>query len=101
MCSFFDLGCLLSCFRGFEQNGVDGNDGIPIVLITTPDDEDNDSSDEWLEILPLPASRYRYTKWYEIGDVDVTSSSLRSPRVRKGKSAQQIIFEFIFLKLID
>lgn len=71
--------------RGFDTNG--SNEGIPVVLITKQEDlEEDDSNDEWLDILPLPASKYRYTKWHEIEEVIVPSSSLRAPRVRKGKN---------------
>eukprot|EP00112_Aurelia_sp_Birch-Aquarium-sp1_P026673 Seg962.1 transcript_id=Seg962.1/GoldUCD/mRNA.D3Y31 product="Acidic leucine-rich nuclear phosphoprotein 32-related protein" protein_id=Seg962.1/GoldUCD/D3Y31 len=74
--------------RGFGSNAVNNadyaNEGIPVVLITTIEDGDDDGNDdEWSEILPLPASRYRYTKWHEIENVTVASSMLRAPRVRQ------------------
>lgn len=77
--------------RGFGSNAVNNadyaNEGIPVVLITTIEDGDDDGNDdEWSEILPLPASRYRYTKWHEIENVTVASSMLRAPRVRQGKN---------------
>lgn len=59
-------------------------DCVPIVLITTQEDGDEDESqDEWSEILPLPASKYRYTKWHEIENITVGSTMLRAPRIRK------------------
>eukprot|EP00794_Sanderia_malayensis_P015448 gene15448-17030_t len=60
------------------------SDGIPIVLITTQEDsDDDDSEDEWLDCLPLPSSKYRYTKWYEIENIPISSSMLKAPRVRR------------------
>lgn len=33
----------------------------------------------------LPASKYRYSKWHELEDMDVKGNMLRSPRVRRSK----------------
>eukprot|EP00795_Rhopilema_esculentum_P007256 gene7256-12941_t len=71
--------------RGYDSNTVAvRNEGIPIVLITTQEESDDDEYNvELSEVLPLPASKYRYTKWHEIEDVNVSSSALKTPRVRR------------------
>lgn len=33
----------------------------------------------------LPASKYRYSKWHELEDMDIKGNMLRSPRVRRSR----------------
>lgn len=34
--------------------------------------------------LQLPSSKYRYSKWSELDDTEITANMLRCPRIRKG-----------------
>ncbi|XP_065655008.1 uncharacterized protein LOC100213971 [Hydra vulgaris] len=54
--------------------------GVPIVFVTKQDFSEND---EFQNIFPLPASKYRYSKWFELADCNVTSNMLKNPRIRK------------------
>lgn len=60
--------------------------GVPVVCVTTHDssyhhEEESDGEDD--SILPLPASKYRYSKWHQLEDSEIASNMLRCPRVRK------------------
>jgi len=66
--------------------------GVPVVFVTSKEAYHEESSDdeEYYDIFPLPASRYRYSKWHELDDMEVTSDMLQCPRVRKGPKGFKI-----------
>lgn len=70
----------------FLTNGDFATSGVPIVCVTAQEYYDDESDDELLNILPLPASKYRYSKWSELEDTEITSNMLRTPRIRKPPS---------------
>lgn len=62
---------------------------VPIVVLTVhraqeeSQEQRSHFSYEAEDALPLPASKYRYSKWHELEDMDVKGNMLRSPRVRR------------------
>lgn len=67
----------------------DAYTSVPIVVLTVhraqaeAKEQNAHGSLEAEDVLPLPASKYRYSKWHELEDMDVKGNMLRSPRVRK------------------
>lgn len=67
----------------------DNYTSVPIVLLTVhraqeeAREENAHGSLEAEDVLPLPASKYRYSKWHELEDMDIKGNMLRSPRVRR------------------
>eukprot|EP00111_Clytia_hemisphaerica_P011643 TCONS_00034214-protein len=68
--------------------------GVPVVCVTTHESvyhhHNDDSDGEDQNILPLPASKYRYSKWHQLEDADVTSDMLRCPRIRKAPTGFKV-----------
>jgi len=68
--------------------------GVPIVCVTAHESSyyhgDDDSDGEDQHILPLPASKYRYSKWHQLEDADVTSDMLKCPRIRKAPNGFKV-----------
>lgn len=62
---------------------------VPVVVLTAHEaheethEQRSHFSYEAEDALPLPSSKYRYSKWHELEDMDVTGNKLRSPRVRR------------------
>lgn len=62
---------------------------VPIVVLTVhraqeeAKEQRSQASYEAEDVLPLPASKYRYSKWHELEDMDIKGNMLRSPRVRR------------------
>jgi len=71
---------------------------VPVNFVTAKDnyyygDDDggyNDDDDKLHQILPLPASKYRYSKWSELDENDITSDMLKSPRIRKAPTGFKV-----------
>lgn len=67
----------------------DAYTSVPIVVLTAhraleeAKELNAHKSLEAEDVLPLPASKYRYSKWHELEDMDVKGNMLRSPRVRR------------------
>lgn len=67
--------------------------GVPVVCVTTHESSyyhGDDSDEEDQHILPLPASKYRYSKWHQLEDADVTSDMLKCPRIRKAPAGFKV-----------
>jgi len=64
--------------------------GVPIICVTSQDAYEEESDEEFDNILPLPASKYRYSKWSELNETDITSDMLRCPRIRKAPSGFKV-----------
>lgn len=62
---------------------------VPVVVLTVHEaheethEQRSHFSYEAEDALPLPSSKYRYSKWHELEDMDVKGDMLRSPRVRR------------------
>ncbi|KAK2556543.1 hypothetical protein P5673_021452 [Acropora cervicornis] len=67
----------------------DAYTSVPIVVLTVhraqeeAKEQNAHGNLEAEDVLPLPASKYRYSKWHELEDMDVKGNMLRSPRVRR------------------
>lgn len=55
---------------------------VPLVTVTK-DHEDEIEEEEFDDVLPLPASKYRYSKWSQMEETEITANMLKTPRVRK------------------
>jgi len=73
-----------------ENGAVQAN--VPVVVLTVHDRFQEESlknqSKQGIQIeeddfLPLPASKFRYSRWHELDEMDIKGNMLRSPRVRR------------------
>jgi len=61
---------------------------VPMVTVSEHHDH-YDSEDEQLDnnnnnsVLPLPSSKYRYSKWSQMEETEITADMLKVPRVRR------------------
>lgn len=56
---------------------------VPLIKTREVHDEEEGSGDDD-DVFPLPASRYRYSKWHELNEMEVRSDMLHAPRIRRG-----------------
>jgi len=64
--------------------------GVPVVTVTQ-DYYDNESDEEEIDdVLPLPASKFRYSKWSQMDETEITANMLKTPRVRKAPRGFQV-----------
>ncbi|XP_028394095.1 uncharacterized protein LOC114518319 [Dendronephthya gigantea] len=71
-----------------RQTVGDNRDGreVPSLVLTVPNDASSKSrfpTKDGKQFLPLPSSKYRYTKWHDITLMEVKGNMLRSPRIRR------------------
>lgn len=83
-----------------QQDSGDKQDSssrdVPRFVLTIPNERLNETkprnstSQGGSGILPLPASRYRYTKWHDIQNMEVKGNMLRSPRIRRAPKGYNV-----------
>ncbi|XP_046850167.1 leucine-rich repeat-containing protein 49-like [Xenia sp. Carnegie-2017] len=64
---------------------------IPTLFLSQPNNKDQrsfssnskHSHDYGQQFLPLPSSKYRYTKWYDVDSMEIKGNMLKSPRIRR------------------
>jgi len=77
-----DLGGVRVPVLVLSVHGEGATDGVRLGPTTRKQKDDSDG------VLPLPASKFRYSRWHEVNtDVETRGDMLRSPRVRKGPRA--------------
>lgn len=73
----------------FESLHIQPN--VPVVTVTQDYyDNESDEDDEYDDILPLPASKFRYSKWSQMEETEITANMLKTPRVRKAPRGFQV-----------
>lgn len=86
-------------FESVNNNNKNNNNvasDVPIVTVSHNDDlyyNNNYGSEEEADaddVLPLPASKYRYSKWSQMEETEITASMLKTPRVRKAPRGFQV-----------
>lgn len=83
-------------FNGRESPAPSENgavqSSVPVVVLTVHDRLQEESLKHQSQLgthydeddfLPLPASKFRYSKWHELDEMDIKGNMLRSPRVRR------------------
>lgn len=81
-------------FSGRESPSPAENGAVPVVVLTVHDRHQEESLKQSHkshssthydkeDLLPLPASKFRYSKWHELDEMDIKGNMLRSPRVRR------------------
>lgn len=64
---------------------------VPVVTVSQDyDDRYESGDDEEDDVLPLPASKYRYSKWSQMEETEITANMLKTPRVRKAPRGFQV-----------
>ncbi|CAB3979275.1 leucine-rich repeat-containing 46-like isoform X1 [Paramuricea clavata] len=68
---------------------------VPTLVLTVPNDKDSSSNSKFpakdgKQFLPLPSSKYRYTKWHDIDHMEVKGNMLRSPRIRRAPNGYNV-----------
>lgn len=64
--------------------------GAPAVTVTQNYYDDESDEEDLDEVLPLPASKYRYSKWSQMEETEITANMLKTPRVRKPPRGFQV-----------
>jgi len=64
---------------------------VPVLTVTQQQEYQDESEEEELDdVLPLPASKYRYSKWSQMEETEITANMLKTPRVRKAPRGFQV-----------
>jgi len=81
-------------FSGHDSPSSAENSALPVVVLTVHDRLQEESHrqshksqsvthSDAEDVFPLPASKFRYSKWHELDEMDIKGNMLRSPRIRR------------------